>query len=277
MTMHRYWDEHRGNIRTRKGGWLIGRGVYISGYSLLDDLVGNASYFQSLVLNVTGELPSEPIGRWVEALYQCMSFPDSRIWCNQIGTLGGMLRVSSAAGITAGILASDSRMYGPGTISLVYDFLSRGLAEYAEGKRVSEIIRSKIGKKQKQVVIPGYGRPLATGDERVVAMERVSKELGLAAGPGLQFAYAVEQYMQETQGESMNLATYGSATMMDLGWTLPQIQQICSIIVTSGVAACYSEAYDNPPESFLPLRCEDIEYRGHAPRPVPGVGEEGAD
>ncbi|HFE32193.1 MAG TPA: hypothetical protein ENJ17_02655 [Gammaproteobacteria bacterium] len=275
--MHRYWDEHRGNIRTQKGGWVIGRGVYISGYSLLDDLVGNVSYFQSLILNVTGELPSEPIGRWVEALYQCMSFPDSRIWCNQIGTLGGTLRVSSAAGITAGILASDSRMYGPGTISLVYDFLSKGLLEYAEGKGVSEIIRNKVGTKQKQVVIPGYGRPLATGDERVVAMERVSKELDLVAGPSLQFAYAVEQYIQETQGESMNLAAYLVSGMMDLGWTLPQIQQICAIIVTSGVAACYSEAYDNPPESFLPLRCEDIEYRGHAPRPVPEVGKEGGD
>ncbi len=269
------WDKRRGIIRSRKGGWVIGRGGYISGYSLLDDLVGKVTYFQSLILNITGELPSDSVGRWGEALYQCMSFPDSRIWCNQVGALGGTLRASSAAGITAGILASDSRMYGPGTISLVHGFLSKGLAEYADGKDASQTIRNWVGNKRKQVSIPGYGRPLATGDERVVAMERVSKELALVVGPCLRFAYTVEQHMQEIQGESMNLAAYGTAIMLDFGWTLPQIQQVYAIVVTSGVAACYSEAYDNPPESFLPLRCEDIEYRGHAPRPVPAAGEEG--
>jgi len=273
--VYRYWDECRGNIRTKKGGWVIGKGVYISGHSLLDDLIGKASYFQSLILNITGELPSAEVARWVEALYQCMSFPDSRLWCNQVGTLGGMLRVPSASGITAGILASDSRMYGPGTIPLTYSFLVNGLEEYGEGEEVSKIIRKWVANNRKKVVIPGYGRPLATGDERVVAMEKISEELGMVSGPCLEFAYAVERYMLETQGESMNLSAYGTATMIDIGWSSSHIQQVYAIVAVSGIAACYSEAYDNPPESFLPLRCEDIEYRGHAPRPVPGVGEEG--
>jgi len=275
--VYRSWDGRRGIVRTRKGGWVIGEGVYISGYSLLDELIGKTSYFQSLILNITGELPSDSVAQWVEALFQCMSFPDSRLWCNQVGALGGTLRASSAAGITAGILASDSRMYGPGTIPLTYDFLHNGLAEYTEGKDVSLIIRDWVANNRKKVVIPGYGRPLATGDERVIAMEDVSEKLGIVPGPYLEFAYVVERYMLETQDESMNLSAYGVSTMMDLGWSLPQIQQVYAIVAVSGIAACYNEAYDNPPESFLPLRCEDIEYRGHAPRPVPEVGEEGGD
>ncbi len=272
-----FWDERRGVIRTKRGGWIIGDKVRIRDYSLLDDLVGKVSYFQSLILNITGELPSPEISRWVEALYQCLSFPDPRIWCNQIGTLGGTLRASSVASITAGILASDSRMYGPGTIASVYGFLHEGLEAARCGETTEAIVQRYQRSPRHRVAIPGFGRPIATGDERVVAMERVAKELGLETGEYLALAYDVEAYLQEHQGEGMNLATYLVSGMMDQGWTLPQIQQISSIIVTSGVAACYGEAYENPPESFLPLRCDDIDYRGKAPRPVPEVGEEGGD
>ena len=272
------WDRQRGVIRRRKGGWIIGRGVYYGRYSLLDDLVGRVSYFQTLLLAVLDELPERRIADWAEALYQCMSYPDPRIWCNHIGSLSGEVRSSSVAGISAGILASDSHMYGPGVVmEEVYDLYHHGLAKKENKELLPQILRDCARWRGRRFIVSGFGRPIATGDERIAAMERVSKELGLEAGPYLTFAYDVERYLLETQGESLNLTGYAVAVMMDFGWTLLEIQRICSIIVTSGVAACYSEAYENPPESFLPLRCEDIEYRGHAPRPVPEAGEEGGD
>ncbi len=271
------WDSRRGVIRSRKGGWIIGRGVYYGRYSLLDDLVGRVSYFQTLLLAVLDELPERRIADWVEAVYQCMSYPDPRIWCNHIGSLSGDGRSSSVAGVSAGILASDSHMYGPGAvITEVCEFLQQGLAKKENEELLPQILKGCVRRRGSRFIISGFGRPIATGDERIATMERVSKELGLEAGPYLTFAYDVERYLLKTQGESLNLTGYAVAVMMDFGWTSLQIQQTCAILVTSGVAACYSEAYDNPPESFLPLRCEDIEYRGHAPRPVPGVGEEGA-
>ena len=124
------WDRQRGVIRSRKGGWIIGRGVYYGRYSLLDDLVGQTSYFQTLLLAVLDELPKRHIADWAEAMYQCMSYPDPRLWCNQIGSLSGAARTSAVAGVTAGILASDSHMYGPGTvIKDVYEFLQQGLIQ----------------------------------------------------------------------------------------------------------------------------------------------------
>ena len=270
------WDRQRGVIRSRKGGWMIGKGVYYGHYSLLDDLVGRVSYFQTLLLAVLDELPERRIADWVEAMCQCMSYPDSRLWCNQIGSLSGAAHTSAVAGVTAGILASDSRMYGPGSVVKdVYDFLQQGLLQKNNKASLSQILRGYARRQGKRFIISGFGRPLATGDERIAVMEQVRAELGLEAGPYLKLAYDVESYLMKTQGESLNLTGYGVAVMMDIGWTRLQIQRVYAIAATSGVAACYSEAYDNPPESFLPLRCEDIEYRGHAPRPVPGVGEEG--
>ncbi|MDF3013596.1 MAG: hypothetical protein K0Q78_1800, partial [Cellvibrio sp.] len=36
-----------------------------------------------------------------------------------------------------------------------------------------------------------------------------------------------------------------------------------------GVTACYLDTYHRPPDTFLPLRCTDIDYQGAAARPVP--------
>lgn len=40
-------------------------------------------------------------------------------------------------------------------------------------------------------------------------------------------------------------------------------------MVNGSVGACYAEAADHPPESFLPLRCDDIDYCGKPERQVP--------
>ena len=44
---------------------------------------------------------------------------------------------------------------------------------------------------------------------------------------------------------------------------------MCSLVASGGIRACYSEAVDREPESFLPLRCIDNEYCGVAERAIP--------
>ena len=45
-----FLDQRRGKIFSKAGGWFPGKGVFNHGYSMLDDLVGEKSYFQILVL-----------------------------------------------------------------------------------------------------------------------------------------------------------------------------------------------------------------------------------
>ena len=87
-----FWDQRRNRIRTRKGGWRIGGGISVHGYSLLEDLVGRRSFFEVLYLEVAGKLPDPRLARWLEASFLCLAFPDPRIWCNQIGALAGSAR-----------------------------------------------------------------------------------------------------------------------------------------------------------------------------------------
>ncbi len=266
---YRLWDERRGKIQSNKGGWVIGKGVFNHGYSMMDDLVGKVSYMQVLILNATGRLPERPVADWFEAIYICMSWPDPRIWCNQIGALGGAMRASVVASTTAGVLAADAKTYGSKPLLQGVRFIQSALLDFKHGVSVDEIIRNECAKHRGKPKITGYARPLAKGDERVVAMERVQKLLALPAGEHLQLALQIESSLSRNFNESMNINGYGSAFLSDMGYTAEEIYRIFAIVVTSGVTACYVDTRDKAPDAFLPLRCTDVEYTGKSARPVP--------
>ncbi|MEW6428266.1 MAG: hypothetical protein AB1568_09560 [Thermodesulfobacteriota bacterium] len=267
-----FWDERRGRIRSRKGGWVIGEAVHSHGYSIMEDLVGRRSFSQVLVLNVTGRLPERRLADWYDAVLVCLSWPDARIWCNQVASLGGSLRVSPVAAVAAGLLASDSRMYGPGTALAACSFITAALRQYQEGATVETIIRGQQPRPSLPPVIVGYGRPVASGDERVAALLQYAERLGFAVGDHLGLALAIEKSLLEHFGESMNLTGYYVAFLCDQGLSADEIYRLSSILVNAGVHACYAEAADQPPESFLPMRCADFDYQGQGPRPVPERG-----
>ena len=264
-----FWDERRGKIHSKKGGWRIGEAVYCHGYSMMEELVGKVSYFQVLILNATGRLPERRLADCVEALFICLSYPDDRIWCNQIGTLAGTVQASALAGVSAGVLATDSYHYGVGPIIAGAEFINDAVARKRTGMRLEEIVLSRARRPGSKPMITGYMRPVASGDERIEAMERVTENLGFEKGEHLQTAYEVSEVMQQRFNETMNINGYGVAFLLDQGFTAMEIYRIFSISANSGISACYVEAAEAPAESFFPLRCCDIDYQGHPPRELP--------
>jgi citrate synthase len=268
---HNFWDQRRGKIFSRKGGWRMGESIIHShGYSMMDDLVGEHSYFQVLILNAVGRLPERRVADWLEAAFICLSWPDPRIWCNQIGALGGSNKSSVVAATVAGVLAADSTMYGSRPLLEGVSFIQQALRDKKEqGLSAQEIVAREVAKHRGKVNIVGYARPFAFGDERVFAMERVTRELGFEIGEHLKLANEIRDVLFEEYGESININGYASAFMSDHGYSPEEIYRICSICVVSGVTACHVDAEGRAPDSFLPLRCEDIQYEGKAPRQVP--------
>lgn len=268
-----FWEKNRGTFRSKIGGWRPNEAVYNSGYSMLDDLVGSASFFQVLVLNCTGKLPDKSLADWIEASFVCLSWPDPRVWCNKMGTLAGNMRCTPAAAVTAGVLSSDSRMYAAGALDNGTAFITSALAEKNAGISTKIIIERALNKSQRNAsskpAIMGYARPIASGDERIPAMERVTKQLGFEIGPHLTLAYEIDKILRLEFDESMNILGYCVAFLSDQGLKKSEINTIFSTWVNSGVHACYTEAMRNPPESFLPMHCSDILYLGPSPREVP--------
>lgn len=259
------WDGLRGIIRSRSGGWRVGQDILVHGRGLLSELVGEVSYVQLLVLNVTGRLPERRLADWIEGTFMCLSWPDARIWCNQIATYAGTLRASPVAAVSAGLLASESRLYGPGTVIAATGFIIDALQSYRKGQTPAEIVAG-FRRCQRTRAIPGFGRPVARGDERVVAMKRLAQRLDFAVGPHLALADAVEAVLRDEAGESMNLAGYIMAFLADLGYRADEIHAVYAICVQGGLLACYREAVTGAPDTFMPMRVDDVRYTGPAPR-----------
>lgn len=264
-----FWDRRRGVIFSKKGGIVFGKGVYCYGHDLMEELAGRASYFQVLLLSITGRLPEKRLADILEVMFLGTSYPDARIWCNQIGSLAGTMGASPVAAVSAGILASDSDLYGPGTLKKSADFIRQAQIKRQDGASVEEIIRACQRNPKAKPFIVGYARPVANGDERIAAMQRVSRELCFPEGKHVRLALEVDAYLHDRFGERINMTGYATAFLCDQGYTPLEIYRFSSFAVSSGVLACYAEVADQSPESFFPLQCGDIDYQGKPPRDVP--------
>lgn len=261
-----FWDSKRNRITSRKGGWRIGEAVYNQGYSQLDDLVGGHSYFQVMILNTTGRMVDIGIARWLEAAFVCASWPDSRIWCNQMGAIAGTLRASAVSGTVAGCVASDSIIYGPGVLDACTDFIREAVKLEQNGMSVPEIVQAQMARKNS---VPGFARPVAKGDERVTALQRVREAEGIAAGPHELMAQEVNDYLAAEYDEAINVGGYLVAVLSDMDFSRADIHRMNTLIVAAGVQACHAEQEDNPAGSYLPMRVEDMIYEGKEDRELP--------
>lgn len=262
-------DRLRNKVTSKTGGWIPGKGVYCHGYSMLEDLVGKKSYFQILILNATGRLVERPLADWVEAGFGCLSWPDPRIWCNQIGALAGSARTSVVAATSMGALATDSRLYGAYPLIEGVRFIQNALQQHKAGATPQEIVDQADTARGGKPHIMGYIRPIARGDERLRVMQQVSRDLQFQDGEHLTLAYAIEKVLLDKFGESMNINGYASAFLADREFSAEEVYRMCTTLVTSGVTACYLETLAQPEGTFLPLRCDDIDYRGKPEREVP--------
>jgi citrate synthase len=271
MADYDYFESKRNIIRSRKGGWEIGKGVVSHGYSMLDELMGHRSFFQVLIMHVTGRLPEKRLADWMEAVFISLSWPDVRMPPNFVGAIAAGAKVSPIAAVCLGSMASDSAIYGPGTFPATLSFLHKAMDHVTAGDSVKSFVDGlPPGNDGFPVRAPGYVRPFAYGDERVEAMLRVASSLGFGEhGPYMKLAMAIEDELYAKYGESLNLAGYMMAFLLDQGFTDDQCCSVFSLCVTGGVHACYVEYLDQVPESLLPLRCDDIEYTGEPSRAVP--------
>lgn len=266
------WAIRRQIIRSKAGGWIRGKGVFCRGYNMMDDLVGHCSYMQIVVLNITGKLPTRVIANWLEAVHICLSWPDSRIWCNQIGALAGSAGASVVAATCAGVLAADSRTYGSRPVVDGMTFIQDVLKAHEQHKQSAEqIVNDACAQHGGKPHMTGYARPITKGDERIAAMERVMQQLDINVGPHLALALEIEKILINKFDETMNINGFVSAVMSDFGYSPIEGYRLFAMVVMSGVSACYVEAASQLPFGFLPLQCSDIDYQGIAPRSLNNI------
>ena len=66
--------------------------------------------------------------------------------------------------------------------------------------------------------------------------------------------------------EYINAGGYLSALLTDNGFGYPELHEMLMVTSTiAGLLACYSDKINKEPDSFYPLKCEDVDYVGVEP------------
>ncbi len=260
-----YWEQRHNTIYSTVGHWQGGVDVIIAGYSLMTQLMPHCTFMQVHILNATGKLVDKAIADWLEVNFMGVSYPDSRIWCNQVSAYAADTKATVVAAASAAILAADSRAYGGGqTTRASMIFLQQAFAKFNKGYSFHDIVSSAKQVKGKPIIV-GFARPIDRDDERLTPYKSRQKALGIPEGKFVRFAQQLSRFLDEHYHLSMNSGGYSAAFLLDQGFTPDEAYKIKAFAVISGAIGCYRDVEKLPPNSFLPQKCCDIDYIG---RPI---------
>lgn len=265
MTVHRLQQEV-GKLRTRVGGAFVGSRAVFRGQDLHHDL-RDIGWFGLRALGITGRRFRPEQLRLLEWLYVSTSYPDARIWNNRVAALAGTVRSTPNLALTGALAVSESVIYGRRNEFKAVSLFRRVHREMQNGATLADCIQRHL---QTRGTLPGYGRPLASADERIAPAMQLARELGLADGPYVTLAFDIERYLKE-QGKplQMNFGALVSAFGADIGFTPREHNLYAYPCFIGGMEPCYLEAVDKPPGHVMPTPCSGVRYEGAAPRTWP--------
>lgn len=253
-------EQYEDNWETAMGGCILGERVVFRGKDLFDDL-GDSSWLELLYFGINGKLLKKEELEFVNAAYVlCTSFPDPRLWNNRVASLAGTARSTACLAVAAATAVSEATTYGRRPDITACDFVARGNSKYKKGECIESIVNYEL---KKYRGIPGFGRPLTSGDERIIPIVAKAKSLGLDGGEHLLFINKVQAYLKENRKRlSMNVAGVVSAIMADMGTTPKEHYLFCVLAFSAGFFPCFIDAEKKEEGAFFPLRASLINYEG---------------
>ena len=251
-------------MTTRMGQAFVGTRAVFRGHDLHADL-RHLDWMALYVLGITGRHHSEPQIKLLHALWVCTSYPDARIWNNRTAALAGSARSTPGLGIAAALAMSEATIYGGHPYVSSIDFLIRA---QRHGGSLSAFVAAELA----QGRIYGYGRPIASIDERLPWVLGIARELQLDGGPHLRVALEVEQLLVERHPKlRMNYAALMSALCADLGFSPTEMHHFQVPVFLAGMSPCFIEAAERAPGTVFPMSCAHIAYEGPAKRAWPAA------
>ena len=258
---HKRISEFENSIKTKMGAAFGGDRVVYRGHDLHHEL-GDMDWMEFYVFGITGKRFSKPIIELLNYFWVCTSYPDPRIWNNRIVSLASASRATGTQALSAGLMTSEADIYGHRLSVKAVDFYQRLIVAVEQGEDVETFVKNEMTAKR---VIPGYGRPMATGDERVPAALRKIKSLGLDNGRCYELCLDVEKVVKKKWRMSMNIVSLGAAKIADFGFTPTQYLMFMYPCHLAGMTMGYIEALESPEGGSFPIRCSSLVTVGKHP------------
>ena len=253
---------HEDTIITRMGKGFLGERVVYRGKDLHHQLK-NSQWIELFAYGITGQEFTENELKLLNFIWVSTSYPDKAIWPNHITALAASSRSTASLALSIGITVFEASIYGGKPLKVGIDFFQRAAHAQKQGISISDFAAKEL---LKHKVIYGYGRPLASSDERIPHVVNFAHELGFSSGEHIKIALELAQHLKKSKGLSMNVAALYCALCADLGFTPEEFHLFTTPLVLAGMPPCYIEAKENPEGSFLPIRCDRVTYTGTAKR-----------
>ncbi len=273
MTGPKLLLENENHWHTDMGKWYPGERVDFRGRELHRDLA-RSSWISLYMFAVTGREHSDQQVQILERMIVQTNYPDPRIWNNRVAALAGTARSTGSLGISAALAVSEATIYGRRADVRAYDFLTRTLASIDDGVELELLLQSELKRFR---VLPGYGRPIVSNDERIECLCGLLEEMDYKNGPAQNLAFEIER-SDTTQRYrfKLNYAGLTAAICLDLGLAMHEFYLMAFISMLAGMVPCFLDTWQHEPGTFYPMRVRSIEYIGKHQRswvPTSSTGE----
>jgi citrate synthase len=241
--------------------------ISLRGYPI-DQLIGKISFSQGIYLALKGDLPSEKIGRMIDAILVSSidhgATPPSILAARTVASTGAPLSSAVAAGVLA-----ISRLHGGAIEEGMEQILS--VARRADAEKITEkeaasrvVAEAKASKRR----LSGFGHRIHTDDPRSKRLFALARELGLA-GRHLAIASALEDALAASSGKRLPLNVDGAiaAVLCDLGFPTSVANAFFILARVAGMVA-HIEEERHREKPMRRIHPSDHEYDGPGAREV---------
>lgn len=255
--------ENSSGLKSRMGAFFLGSHVIFRGQDLHKDLK-DIDWLELYAFGITGRRFSPEKIRLIHAFWTITSYPDVRLWNNRVAALVGSVRSTPALSQAAAIAIAEAHIYGGGPVAQALDFLVQTKERIAKGEPLDMCVRKELKMHRR---LGGYGRPMKNGDERIQHLMEIARSAGLADGPYVKLAFAIDKTMvNERLRMRMNYAALICALSLDIGFTPAESRLLMVPIFLAGVPPGYIEALERPEGTLFATPCNNIIYSGQPAR-----------
>ena len=252
-------EQHVGKLVTGAGAFFPGERAVFRGHDLHTSLK-DMDWLELYLFGITGRRFTPQQMKVLQAIWSYTSYPDARLWNNRVAALAGTARSTGTLGIAAALAVSEAQIYGGGVILRAIEFLIRAKIQVDAGGDLVELVRAELKQHRS---IGGYGRPIVSGDERIVPMMTLVREQGLDGGPHLKLAFEVEKILLAGRWRlHMNYAALTAALVADFGLSSCEHYFFTITAFLAGMLPCHLDAAQKPEGLLFPLPCRMILYEG---------------
>ncbi|MBJ7470504.1 MAG: hypothetical protein JHD16_04350 [Solirubrobacteraceae bacterium] len=254
---------HTGAFQTSVGGAFPGERAVFHGRDIHADVMHDTTWLE-LCSQAVGCRLTPAQAKLLDTFMVATSYPDARVWNNRVASLAGSTRSTPGLAFAAANAVSEATVFGRRNEYKAVAFFKRAVAAMQAGATLGECVDEHLAT---QGVLPGYGRPLYNGDERIPPMMALARELDLHDGPHVQLAFALEEYLHGIgKPLKMNAGALVAAFGADFGFTPRQWTMLLFPSFLAGMQPCFLEALEKPIGAVFAARVDQVDYTGPAPR-----------